>query len=117
MSEIVSNIDNNKQSEFFKKISGIENKLYEIGIESKFTNPEQKKEFKKYRHKWTSYVNTVRNQIGTNLVNQLEQNEKGFEDGIKAINQEIQEINNTVGFLEILGRTIDIIDNIVRLVI
>lgn len=113
MSEIVSNIDNKKQLEFLEKISGIEKKLHEPGIESKFTNPKQKEEFKKYCYKWTSFVNTVRNNIGTVLVNKLEQNEKGFEDGIKAINQEIQKINDTVGFLEIFGQTINFIEKIV----
>ncbi|MEH2167824.1 MAG: hypothetical protein V7K41_14335 [Nostoc sp.] len=115
MSEIASNIDKNKQLAFLKNISDLENKLYEIGIESNFPDPKQKEEFKKYRQKWTSFVNTVRNNIATVLVNKLEQNEKGFEDGIKAINQEIQKINDTVGFLEILGQTIDIIENVVRL--
>ncbi|MDZ8030703.1 hypothetical protein [Nostoc sp. DedSLP04] len=117
MSEILSNIDNKKKLEFFKKIKGIEEKLYEIDIESKFINPKQKEEFKEYRQKWTSCVNKVRNKIGTILVNKLEENEKGFEDGIKAINQEIQEINNAVGFLNIFSKTIEIIENIVGLVI
>jgi predicted extracellular nuclease len=117
MSEVVSNIDIKKQLEFLKNISAIEEKLYQIGIESKFTNPEQKEEFKKHRHKWTSFVNTVKNNIGNILVNKLEQNEKGFEDGIKAITQAIQEINDTIGFLGILSRTIDIIENIIRVVI
>ncbi|MDZ8065510.1 MAG: hypothetical protein RMY64_07695 [Nostoc sp. DedQUE08] len=117
MSEIAFNVDNNKQLAFLKKISEIDKNLYQPGIERKFTKPEHKKKFNNYRGQWTIYVNTVRNNIGTILINKLEQNEKGFEDGIKAINQEIQEINHTGGFLEILGRTIDILDNIVRLVI
>ncbi|MBN3926609.1 hypothetical protein [Nostoc sp. NMS4] len=117
MSEIASNVDNKKQLAFLEKISHLENNLYQAGIESKFTNPEQKKEFKRYCQKWTKFVNAVRNNIAAVLVNKLEQNEKGFEDGIEAINQEIQKINDTVGFLEILGRTIDIIENIVSLVV
>ncbi|MEH2045584.1 hypothetical protein [Nostoc sp.] len=115
MSEIAFNIDNNKKLAFFKKISDIDENLDQAGIESKFTDPEQKKKFNKYRSQWKSYVNTVKNNLATILVNKLEQNEKGFEDGIKAINQEIQEINDTVGFLNIFGKTIDIIGNIVGL--
>ncbi|MEH2128404.1 hypothetical protein [Nostoc sp.] len=115
MSEIAFNIDSNKKLAFLKKISAIEKNLYQAGIESKFTDPKQKEKFKEYRSKWTSFVNAVNINTATVLVNKLEQNDKGFEDGIKAINQEIQEINDTVGFLEILSRTIDIFDNIVRL--
>lgn len=115
MSEIAFNIDSNKKLAFLKNISAIDDKLYQAGIESEFTEPKQKEEFKKYRLKWTSCVNTVRNKIGNDLVNKLEQNEKGFEDGIKAINQEIQKINNTRDFLELLGKTIDIIEKIVGL--
>ncbi|MBD2438279.1 hypothetical protein [Nostoc sp. FACHB-110] len=117
MSETVSNIDIKKQLDFLKKISSLEEKLYQSGIEDEFTNPEQKKEFIKHRQKWTIFVNKVKNNIGAVLVNKLEQNEQGFEDGIKTINQEIQAINDTVGFLGILSRTIDIVENIVRLVI
>ncbi|MEH2215393.1 hypothetical protein [Nostoc sp.] len=117
MSEIAFNIDSKKKLAFLKNISAIDEKLYQIGVESKFTDPKQKEEFKNHRQKWTKFVNTVQINTATVLVNKLEQNEKGFEDGIKAINQEIQEINDTVGFLEILGRTIDIFDNIVRLAI
>ncbi|MBD0385510.1 MAG: hypothetical protein ICV54_03010 [Nostoc sp. C3-bin3] len=117
MSKIASDSDNKKELAFLEKISDIENNLYQAGIESKFTDPKQKEEFKKYRLKWTSCVNTVRNKIGNDLVNKLEKNEKGFEDGIKALNQEIQKMNDTVGFLDIFGQTIDIIEKIVSLVI
>ncbi|MBC6435563.1 hypothetical protein FM036_39725 [Nostoc sp. HG1] len=47
MSKIASNSDNKKQLAFFEKISGIDNNLYQAGIESKFTEPKQKEEFKK----------------------------------------------------------------------
>jgi len=115
MSKIASNSDNKKQLAFFEKISGIDNNLYQAGIESKFTEPKQKEEFKKYRLEWTSCVNTVRNNLASVLVNELEKNEEGFEKGIEEINQEIQKINDTVGFLNFIGEMIKTVKKIVRL--
>ncbi|MCC5627528.1 hypothetical protein LC613_04930 [Nostoc sphaeroides CHAB 2801] len=118
MSEIAPNIDNKKAlDEFFKTISKINTELNKPGIDSKFTVPEHQEKLKEYRLRLKKCVDTDRNKIAADLVNQLEQNEKGFEDGIKAINQEIQEINDTVDFLDILGRTINTIEKIVHVVI
>ncbi len=118
MSEIAPNIDNKKAlDEFFDTISKINTKLNQAGIESKFTEKEQEEKFKEYRLRWKNCVDTAKINIAADLVSQLEQNEKGFEDGIKAINLEIQEIDNTVGFLEILGSTINTIEKILHVVI
>jgi hypothetical protein len=51
------------------------------------------------------------------LVNELEVNEVELLFGIAEINQQIQEIDDTVRFLKLLGETLNIIDRIVQLLI
>ena len=116
MSELKSNPDLDKRLKFLKKIKETQVKLNQPGIERKFSD-NQIEEFKEHRRKWRNYVETVQINIATVLVNQLEQNEAHFEAGIEAINQEIQDINDTVSFLNLFGRTIGILGRIIKLAI
>ena len=115
MSELVSNTNINKQLEFLRNISEIKVKLFRPGIESEFSDQEQKKQFNEQRLKWSNFVNQVEINIAAVLVDRLEQNEAAFEAGIEAINQEIQEINDTVGFLNLFKSTIATLGRIVTL--
>ena len=63
------------------------------------------------------FVQTVEIDIATVLVNELEKNQVAFEDGIKAINEKIQVIDNTVNFLNLLERWLNILGRIIDLTI
>jgi prophage DNA circulation protein len=63
------------------------------------------------------FVQTVEIDIATVLVNELEKNQVAFEDGIKAINEKIQVIDNTVNFLNLLERGLNILGRIIDLTI
>ena len=102
MNSLSSNSDIKARLEFLREISLIQAKLFRPGIESEFTDEEQKRKFKKFRLKWSMFVQTVEIDIATVLVNKLEENQSGFEAGIQAINAQIQEIDDTVGFLNLL---------------
>ena len=115
MSNLASNSDMKARLKFLQEISLIQSELFRPGIESEFTDEEQKKQFKKFRLKWSMFVQTVEIDIATVLVNKLEENQSGFEAGIQAINVEIQEINNTVGFLNVLERGLNILGRIVTI--
>ena len=114
MSELKFNPNPDEREEFLDKIQDIEGKLYRPGIESKFP-PKDLKKFKEYRGKWSHYVETVRINILADLVERLKQNETAFEIGIEAINREIQEINDTVSFLNLFERTIGTLGRIITL--
>lgn len=105
-------LDPNKTLEFYRKIKETEVELYKSGIESEFSDKDRSI-FQDYREKWRRYVDTVERDIATVLVERLKQNEADFETGIKAINQEIQEINDTVAFLNLFERTIATLGRIV----
>lgn len=111
MLELKSNLDPIK---FLKKIEETKEKLYQSGIENKFPD-DQIEQFKDYRRQWTIYVEKARLKHFSELVEQLKQNEADFEVGIEAINREIQEINDTVAFLDLVGRTIATLGRIVTL--
>jgi len=113
----MNNHDIDKQLEFLRAISAVQVKLFRPGIESEFPDPEQKKRFKKHRLNWSLFVETVEIDISSVLVNELEANEVGLLSGIAEINQQIQEIDDTVGFLKLLGETLKIIDRVVQLLI
>ena len=100
--------------DFFQKIKEIQVELYRPGIESKFT-PNEIEKFREYRRKWRNYVETVQINIATVLLDRLKQNETAFETGIEDINREIQEINDTVSFLNLVERTIGTLGRIVTL--
>jgi hypothetical protein len=63
------------------------------------------------------FVQTVEIEIATVLINDLENNQVAFKDGIKAINEKIQEIDDTVGFLNLLERGLNILGRIINLTI
>jgi len=117
MNTLSSNSEINKKLEFLKEISAIQAKLFSPGIESRFPDEEQKKKFKRFRLKWSMFVQTVEIDIATVLVNELEKNQVAFEDGIKAINEKIQVIDNTVNFLNLLERGLNILGRIIDLTI
>lgn len=117
MNNLSSNADIKARLEFLKEISLVQAKLFRPGIESEFTDEEQKKKFKKFRLEWSRYVQTVEIDILSVLVNQLEENQPAFEAGIEAINQEIKEIDDTVGFLNLLERGLNILGRIIDLTI
>lgn len=100
--------------DFFQKIKEIQVELYRPGIESKFPS-NQLEEFQEYRRKWRNYVETVQKDIADDLVARLKQNEADFEAGIEAIDREIQNLNNTVSFLNLFERTIATLGRIVTL--
>ena len=116
MSQLKFNLDSDKRLEFFEKIKEIQVKLYQPDIESKFP-PNEIEEFLEYRRQWRNYVETVELDIATVLVERLQQNETYFKAGIEAINQELQEINDTVGFLNLFERTIGTLGRIIQLAI
>jgi hypothetical protein len=109
--------DIDKQLKFLNEISIVQAKLFRPGIESEFPNEDEKKQFKKARLKWSIYVQTVEIDIATVLVNKLEKNQDEFEAGVQSINKEIQEIDDTVGFLKLLERGIQVLGKIVNLII
>lgn len=117
MANLSSNAEIKERLEFFKEISLVQAQLFRPGIESEFPDDEQKKKFKRFRLEWSRHVQIVQIDIATVLVNQLEKNQSAFEDGINSINQEIQEIDDTVGFLNLLERGLKIIGRIVDLTI
>ena len=105
----------NKRLQFLQKIKETQVKLSRPGIESKFSSSNEIEKFQEYRRKWKHYVETVEIDIATVLVDRLKQNEADFEAGIEAIDREIQQINDTVGFLNLFGRTIGILGRIIKL--
>ena len=115
MSELISNTNINKQLEFLRNISEIKVKLFRPGIEDEFPDREQEKQFNEQRLKWSNFVNRVEIDIAAVLLDRLEQNEADFEIGIEAINQEIKQLNDTVAFLDLFGRTIATLGRIVKL--
>lgn len=117
MSTLSSNSEIDKKLEFLKEISVIQANLFSPGIESRFSDEEQKKKFKRFRLKWSMFVQTVEIEIATVLIDDLENNQLAFEDGIKAINEKIQEIDDTVGFLNLLERGLNILGRIIDLTI
>lgn len=100
---------------FLNEISVIQAKLFRPGIEVEFPDEAQKIQFKKSRLLWTIYVQTVEIDIATVLVAELEENKSDFEAGIESINEKIQEVDDTVDFLNLLGRVIEIIGRIINL--
>ena len=106
-----------KKLTFLKEISGIQAKLFSPGIESTFSNEEEKKKFKKFRLKWSMFVQTVEIDIATVLVDELETNQVAFENGIKAINEKIQGITDTVQLLNLLEKGLNILGRIINLTI
>lgn len=115
MQAMTSKSDINKQLEFQKQISDLESKLYRPGIESEFSDESQKKQFKLDRLQWSMFVRRVELDIASVLMDKLELNKAGFEAGIQAINQHVQAINDTVGFLDLLSCGLGIISKIIRL--
>ena len=117
MNTLSSNSEIDKKLEFLKEISAIQANLFSPGIESRFPDEEQKKKFKRFRLKWSLFVQTVQIDIASVLVDELENNQVAFSDGIKAINEKIQEIDDTVGFLNLLERGLNILGRIIDLTI
>ncbi|MEL4895020.1 hypothetical protein [Crocosphaera sp. Alani8] len=103
--------------EFLKEISRIQSQLYTPGIESRFQDEQEKRKFKLFRLQWSMYVQRVEIDILSVLVDKLEENESAFKSGIEAINGEVQNINNTVGFLNLLERGLKILERIIDLTI
>jgi hypothetical protein len=106
-----------KELEFLAAIKSVQVKLFRPGIESEFPDEEQKKQFKKLRLQWTLYVETVEIDIATVLLGKLQENEENLKNGIENIQKEIQKVDNTVGFLNLLGRIIEILGVVVKLAI
>lgn len=112
MTTVSSNLD--KQLEFLSQISDIEAKLYRPGIESEFSDENQKRHFKLDRLQWSMFVRRVELNTANVLLSKLEENSEEFEAGIQAIKQKIQAIEDSVGFLDLLGRGLEIISRIIR---
>lgn len=112
MTTVSSNL--NKQLEFFRQISDIEAKLFRPGIESEFSNEDQKRQFKLDRLQWSIFVRRVELNVANVLVNKLEENSEEFKAGIQAIEQKVQAIQDSVGFLDLLGRGLEIMSRIIR---
>lgn len=106
-----------KAVEFFKVIKDFEVKLYAIGIENRFTDPDELIKFKKLRLKWSFFVDEVQIDIASVLVNELQQLEDEFKDGIKSLEQNVQDLQDAVDFLKLLGDVLGIIGKIVDIVI
>lgn len=115
------NTNTNKQKlleepqEFLNKISEIQNQLTTPGILGKFPDDDQKRQFKQFRTEWKRLVNETRINIASILVNELKANEIELNEGIDAINKEIKKLDDTIGFLNLLGRTIEILGRINKL--
>ena len=115
------NTNTNKQKlleerqEFLDKISEIQNQLTIPGILGKFPDDDQKRQFKQFRTEWKRLVSKPRINIARILVSELEANEIELNEGIDAINKEIKKLDDTIGFLNLLGRTIEILGRIIKL--
>jgi hypothetical protein len=101
--------------EFLDKISEIQNQLTIPGILGKFPDDDQKRQFKQFRTEWKRLVSKPRINIARILVSELEANEIELNEGIDAINKEIKKLDDTIGFLNLLGRTIEILGRIIKL--
>lgn len=99
--------------EFLDEISAIQNLLTTPGILGKFPDEQQKKQFKKFRIEWKKLVNQTRIDLASILVSELQANEVELNKGIDAIAQEIQQLDDTVAFLNLLGKTIEILQKII----
>lgn len=106
---------NTDRQKFLDEISAIQNQLTIPGILGKFPNDDQKRQFKQFRTEWRGLVNKTRIDIANILVNELKANEIELNEGIDAINKEIKKLADTVGFLNLLGRTIEILGRIIKL--
>lgn len=106
-----------KAIEFFEKISAFEVKLYAIGIERRFTDPDELKKFKKFRLKWSFFVDEVQIDIATVLVDELQKLEDPLNEGIESLQNTIDNLQNTVNFLNLLGNVLGVIGQIVDVVI
>lgn len=106
---------NTDRQKFLDEISAIQNQLTIPGILGKFPNDDQKRQFKQFRTEWRGLVNKTRIDIANILVNELKANEIELHEGIDAINKEIKKLDDTVGFLNLLGRTIEILGRIIKL--
>lgn len=115
MTTLSSDTEIRARLDFLREISLIQAKLFRPGIESEFPDEDQKKKFKIFRLEWSRYVQRVEIDILSVLVDQLEENRNAFEAGINSINQEIQEIDDTVGFLNLLERGLKILERIIDL--
>ena len=104
-----------ERQEFLDKISEIQNQLTIPGILGKFPDDDQKRQFKQFRTEWKRLVNETRINIARILVSELEANEIELNEGIDAINKEIKKLDDTIGFLNLLGRTIEILGRINKL--
>ena len=104
-----------ERQEFLDKISEIQNQLTIPGILGKFPDDDQKRQFKQFRTEWKRLVNKTRINIARILVSELEANEIELNEGIDAINKEIKKLDDTIGFLNLLGRTIEILGRINKL--
>ena len=101
--------------EFLDKISEIQNQLTIPGILGKFPDDDQKRQFKQFRTEWKRLVSKTRINIASVLVSELKANEIELHEGIDAINKEIKKLDDTIGFLNLLGRTIEILGRINKL--
>ena len=106
-----------KAIEFFEKISAFEVKLYAIGIENRFPDPDELKKFKKFRLKWSFFVDEVQIDIATVLVEELQKLEPDLDEGIESLKKTIEDLQNTVDFLNLLGNVLGVIGQIVDVVI
>lgn len=101
-----------ERQEFLDKISEIQNQLTIPGILGKFPDDDQKRQFKQFRTEWKRLVSETSINIARILVSELEANEIELNEGIDAINKEIKKLDDTIGFLNLLGRTIEILGRI-----
>lgn len=101
--------------EFLDEISAIQNQLTTPGILGKFPDDEQKKQFKQLRIEWKKLVNQTRINLASILVNELKANEVELNEGIDSLGQKFKELNDTVGFLNLLGKVIELLRKIIIL--
>ncbi len=119
-SPITTTIDPQKLLEdlqtFLDQISDVQNQLTTPGILGKFPDDEQKKQFKQFRTEWKKLVNQTRINIASILVNELKENEVEINQGIDAINKEIKKLDDTVAFLNLLGKMIEILGKVIKII-
>jgi hypothetical protein len=106
-----------KTLDFFEEISLFEIQLYAVGIESRFSNDEDLKKFKKLRLKWSAFVDMIQIDIATVLVGELQKLESDFQSGIESLKAETQSMKDAVKFLNLLSSVLGIVDKIVDFVV
>ncbi len=105
----------NKKIEFLNKISAFDVLLFGPGTEEAFSGDAYKQRFKDLRYEWHKLVQKSQIGIARFLIDELERNQDAFEAGISYLEQQIQQLNDDVAFLELLDNTLKLVSRIVVL--